>query len=224
MLKINEIYNEDCLETMDNIPAMKIDLIIADPPYNFTTASAGSGKLNPMADLWNSAYWYSAWIKKGLKALKIDGAMWSFCNWRSIVTITKAVFDVGRQIESLLIWDKGCIGTGGTKGLRPSYEMVALIANEKFSIKDRGIPDIKTVKWSSTKPTGHPTEKPVELIEWLIEISGKKLIYDPFMGSGTTAIACIKNGNEYIGSELSAEYCKMAQKRIKAEMQKISLF
>ena len=120
------IYHGDCLEVMPELEP--VDLVIADPPYNFTTASAGQGKLNPWADLCNSAYWFAAWLKIAMLRLrKLQGAIWQFCNWRTIPTITKAVFDIDQQIESLLIWDKDWIGPGGPRGLRPAYEMVALI-------------------------------------------------------------------------------------------------
>lgn len=210
------IYHGESLELIDNI--FGFDLVIADPPYNFTTASAGCGKLNPWADLCNSAYWFSAWQKKILEKLELPkGALWQFCNWRSLPMVTKAIFDIGRQIESLLVWDKNWIGPGGQRGLRPSYELVSLICTKDFSLQDRGIPDIKKSQWSSTKPHGHPAEKPIELISWLIKISTGQTILDPFMGSGTTLRAAKDLGRKAIGIEMEEKYCEIAAKRLEQE-------
>ena len=213
------IYHGDCLEIMPDVP--QAQLVLADPPYNFTTASAGSGKLNPWADLCNSAYWFAAWMQLAMdKTSKHQGALWSFCNWRTVVTITKAVFDIGQQIESLLVWDKYWIGPGGPRGLRPSYENVALICHKNFQIKDRGVYDIQKFPASSRKPTGHPAEKPLNLISWLIKKScgDDALILDPFAGSGTTLVAAKELGRKAIGIELDEKYCEMAARRLQQEV------
>lgn len=206
------IYHGDAIELLPSMP--KVDLVVTDPPYGINTKSDGMGKLNPWADLCNAAYWYAAWFRAVRSRLRQNGAMWSFLNWRSLVTYQKAACDVSWPIESLLVWDKGWMGPGGMKGLRPSYELVALFAMPEFSIEDRGLPDIKLVRWSSTKPTGHPAEKPVELMSWMIEISGGGLVLDPFMGSGTTLVAAKSLGRRAIGIEIDERYCEIAAQRL----------
>ena len=210
----------DCLEYMRGMDDKSVDAVITDPPYGLNTKSSYNGKqgkINPWADLLNSAYWYSAWMKEGMRAAKQDGCMWTFLNWRSLVTFQKASFDIESPIESLLVWDKKWIGPGGNRGLRPSYEMVALFTNEDFTIEDRGIADIKSVQWSSIKPNGHPAEKPVNLMKWLIEISTSEgdTIFDPFMGSGTTGVAAVQLGRNFIGCEINPDYFAIAERRIK---------
>jgi len=206
------IYNGDALEILPELDP--VNIIIADPPYNFTTASAGNGKLNPWADLCNSAYWFSAWMKLCFERMASNqGCMWQFCNWRTIPTITKASFDIGKQIESLLVWDKIWIGPGGQRGLRPSFELVALLCHPDFQVKDRGIPDIKRCLWSSIKPNGHPAEKPAALIKWLIDISGDGTVLDPFLGCGTTLVSAKELGHKAIGIEIDEAWCEIAAKR-----------
>ena len=143
-----------------------------------------------------------------------------------MTTFQKASDDLGWPIESLLIWDKAFPGTGSLKGLRPSYEMVALWVGDRFAISDRGLLDIQRFKWSTTKPNGHPAEKPVSLVQWLIEISTKPggVIFDPFAGSGTTAEACIKTGRNFIGSEIDPNWHKYAVGRVERIEQQIPLF
>lgn len=196
-----------------------VNLVIADPPFNFTTASAGAGKLNPWADICNSSYWFNSWIKLAMARLaKHQGAIWQFCNWRTLPVVTKAVFESKSQIESLLVWDKDWIGPGGVRGLRPSYELVALICHDKFRIKDRGIYDIQKFPWSSLKPNGHPAEKPLNLVKWLITISGGESIIDPFMGSGTTLVAAKALGKRAIGIEMDIVWCERAKDRLAQEV------
>lgn len=102
------------------------------------------------------------------------------------------------------------------KGLRPSYELVALFAMPDFKIENRCLSDIQRFKWSSKKPHGHPAEKPVSLMKWLIEQSTKPgdTVCDFFMGSGSTGAACVNKGRNFIGMELDPEYFETAQKRI----------
>jgi DNA modification methylase len=108
---------------------------------------------------------------RSTQALNDSGALWSFLNWRTLTTYQKASLNARWKIESLLVWDKGCPGTGTRKGLRPSYEMVSLFCRENFAIADRRIKDIRQNQWGSAEPNGHPAEKPEELISWLIKIS-----------------------------------------------------
>lgn len=226
-MRLNYIDNTDCLEGLAEVPDNSVDLIVTDPPYSINTRSAmnTNSKLNPWADLCNASYWYTAWLRECRRVLKDDGALWCFMNWRGFSTLQKAGLDMGWPIETLLIWDKCWIGPGGHKGLRPSYEMVALFTGPDFKIPDRGVPDIRRCKWSSLKPNGHPAEKPEELIRWLIRTSGKAgkgaVILDPFMGSGTTGASAVLEGCQYIGFELDPNWVEKAQQRIAAETDKL---
>lgn len=211
----------DCLEYLRGLPNNSVDAVIADPPYGLNTKSSYNGKqgkLNPWADLTNAAYWYAAWMSECMRVVKPDGCMWTFLNWRSLVTFQKASFDIESPIESLLVWDKQWIGPGGQRGLRPSYEMVALFTNPEFSIDDRGIPDIRRCMWASQKPNGHPAEKPKDLILWLMEISVKPrgIVLDPFMGSGTTGVACMETQRDFMGCEIDPDWHSAAGRRIES--------
>ena len=208
----------DCLEFMRELKTASVDCVLTDPPYSINTKSDGSGKLNPWADRVNAAFWYREWIGECYRVLKPSGCLWSFLNWRSIVTFQKASDDLCWPIESLLVWDKQWIGPGGQKGLRPSYEFVALWAKDDFGIDDRGIPDLQRFKWSSNKPTGHPAEKPAALIRWIIEICTKPndLVVDIFSGSGTVGAVCAQTDRNFWGCEIDPNWHDYAQRRIAA--------
>lgn len=218
-MRLNYIDNIDCLEGLAAIPDKSVDLIVTDPPYSINTRSAANtgSKLNPWADLCNASLWYTAWLRECRRVLKDDGACWTFINWRGFPTILKAGLDMSWPIESLLVWDKGWPAAGGMKGLRNSYEMVALFTGPDFAIPDRSLRDVQLFKWSSTKPHGHPAEKPEDLIRWLIRASDKKdgsVVLDPFMGSGTTAVSALLEGNHFIGFEMDPEWKQKADARI----------
>jgi DNA modification methylase len=202
----------------------KVKAVITDPPYMLNIKNDKAGKLNPWTNYCNSAYWYAAWMSKARNKLKDDGCMWTFLNWKSLITFQKAAHDIEWPIESLLVWDKEWIGPGGHKGLRPSYELVALFAMPGFAIKNRGIADVQRFKWTSKKPNGHPAEKPEKLIKWLIEISTEPgdTVLDMFMGSGTTGVAALACDRKFIGIEQDVKWFSVAEQRI-AEFKKLKM-
>ena len=207
------LYLGDCLEILPMLG--KVDAVVTDPPYNFSTSSAGS-KLNMWGDAVNSAYWFSAVFSAYIKAIGAarQGIIWQFLNWKTFIPLQKAVWDAGLKFDSLLVWDKEWIGPGGTVGLRPSYELVALVAVGGASLSNRGLPDIWRHQWASQRPNGHPAEKPIGLLDRLVKETPGDVFLDPFMGSGTTGVACAKLGRKFIGIEIEQRYFDIACKRI----------
>ncbi len=211
------IYHGDALEVMDDLAAGSIDLIVTDPPYIIGAVSAGSlnSKAGGWQDMMNSAMWFGAWYRKADRLLRRSGAMWSFCNWRSLPVVMRAAIDAGLPITSTLVWDKQWIGPGGSQGLRPSYELACLFAKPDFAIPDRGVPDVWQHRTGSYKENGHPAEKPVDLMRRLIRTSGNAgLVLDPFMGSGTTVVAAQTEGVRAIGIEADEKWCEVTAQRL----------
>jgi DNA modification methylase len=206
------LYLGDSMEILPTLP--KVQAVLTDPPYGINTKSDGSGKLSPWGDLCNAAYWYAAWIAAVRERLTQDGCLWTCLNWRSLVTFQKASCDISWPIESLMVWDKQWIGPGGQRGLRPSYELVALFANPDFAVKDRGLPDVQPFPVGPHKPNGHPAEKPVALMDFLVKHSGTGTVLDCFLGSGTTGVAAMKAGRPFIGIEQDAKWFDIACRRI----------
>ena len=210
------LIHGDCLEVLRELESGSVDAVVTDPPYGINTKSDGMGKLSPWADLCNAAYWYAAWIDECRRVLKPTGSLWSCLNWRSLVTFQKAACDVRWPIESLMVWDKEWIGPGGPKGLRPSYELVALWAMPDFEIENRSLYDVQRFPWSSQKPNGHPAEKPLKLMAFCMKHGCPEggILLDPFMGSGTSGVACVQTGRRFVGVEIDESYFRIAQKRI----------
>lgn len=216
------LYLGDCLEILPTLG--RVDAIIADPPYNFSTSSSGN-KFDFFGDAINAAYWFAA-VLRAEKSLfdPRGGIIWQFLNWKTIVTIQKAVSDAGLKIDSLLVWDKCWIGPGGNVGLRPSYEMVALMATGEARLPNRGLPDIWRHPVSSVKPTGHPAEKPLSLLRDLVKETPGEIILDPFLGSGTAGVAAVEYGRRFIGIELDERWFDISCRRIEDAYKQPRLF
>jgi len=215
------LYEKDCMEVLPTIATASVDCVITDPPYILAAGSSThqNGKTGTWADMMNAAYWYSAWYQQVWRILKPTGSFWTFCNWRTLPVIQKAAFDARIGIQSVLVWDKKWIGPGGNQALRPRYENVALLCKENFTINDRSIPDIWEQLWSANKPTGHPAEKPVDLISRIIqscELKEGSVVLDPFMGSGTSGVSTMECGFDFIGIEQDQQWFSVAETRLKA--------
>jgi DNA modification methylase len=215
---VTERYTIHQGDALDLIPTLgKFDLIVTDPPYVIGAVSAGNiaSKAGTWGDMMNSSRWYRDWYVMARASLRQDGAMWTFCNWRSLPVVMKAAIDSGWNVASVLVWHKDWIGPGGPIGLRPAYELVALMPMPSFAIPDRGIPDVWTEQWASYKPNGHPAEKPVALMRRLISASAKEggRILDPFAGSGSTLRAGLDLGCEVVGIETEERYIQICRER-----------
>jgi DNA modification methylase len=211
------LYHGDALEVLPELDLHGIAACITDPPYLIGAASAGSinSKVGTWADAMNAAHWFSAWYRMVNEALRHDGAFWSFLNWRTLPVVMRASIDARLPMTSVAVWDKEWIGPGGQQGLRPSYEMVALMAKPGFAVKDRGVADVIRAKVGSYKPNGHPAEKPTSIVSRIYEISGNPdIVLDPFIGSGTTAVVAKAHGARCIGIDADERWCEVAASRL----------
>lgn len=209
------IRQGDALELIPELRPRSVDLVLTDPPYIIGAVSAGNmaSKSGGWGDMMNSSRWFTTWYEQCDRVLKRDGAIWTFLNWRTLPVVMRAALDAGLPVTSLLVWHKDWIGPGGSVGLRPSYELVALLPMPSFTIPDRGM----TVPWSSHKPNGHPAEKPVPLLRRIIDASFDdprgKTILDPFAGSGSTLRAALDAGCSAIGFETEINWVTLANLR-----------
>lgn len=215
------IYHGDSLELLPEMRTQSVGLVVTDPPYIIGAVSVGNAatKSGTWADVMNSARWFRDWYGECKRLLRPDGALWTFTNWRGLPVVIKGAADAGLQVQSALVWNKDWIGPAYVNALRPSYEMVAMMAMPDFTIPDRSLPDVWTEPWSAHKPTGHPAEKPVDLMRRIIEASGSiGPVLDPFMGSGSTLVAAKAAGIKAVGIEADEAWCEVAAKRLSQEV------
>jgi len=213
------LIHGDALEVLPALPAGSVRCVATDPPYVIGAVSAGNlaSKSGGWADMMNSATWFTTWYRLVDRVLRHDGSFWSFCNWRTLPVVMRSAVDAGVPVTSLVVWDKEWIGPGGPQGLRPSYELVALMAKPGFVIPDRGVPDVWRHKTGGYKPNGHPAEKPAGLLERVLrtaEVPPGSCVLDPFAGSGTTGVAAKVLGLRCVLVEAEERWCELAASRL----------
>jgi site-specific DNA-methyltransferase (adenine-specific) len=217
----------DCLEIMDNLIAnnITVDAIITDPPYNIARDNNfhTMGRKGIDFGEWDKDFDLFSWIDKGVQLLDKDGSMIIFNDWKNLGDICNYAESKGMVVKDMLRWEKtNPMPRNRDRRYITDYECAIWLVNKNakwvFNRTDGKYQRPKFV--GSLTPqnerTGHTTQKPVYLMEELIKIhtNQKDLILDPFMGSGTTGIACKNLDRNFIGIELDDKYFKIAKERI----------
>lgn len=203
-----KLYQDDCLKIMKQIPDKSIDLIVTDPPFGLPDDL-------PIDDV----------IVRLIECNRISKRMIILMDWRNFWRVDKEFHSI--KIGEL-IWEYGWISGGRTKakcGYFPTHNTIGLYGNKqdfKF-VSDGSIikrqPGFSSPRQCSfAKKSGHPYEKPIKLMEYLILNSSIECetILDPFMGSGSTGIACINTNRNFIGIELDEKYFQIAKERLES--------
>ena len=231
---INKIHQGDCIELMNKMPIGYIDLIVTSPPYNLKN-STGNGMKDGRGGKWKNAQLingykshsddmpheeYIKWQKNCLRAmmrvLNESGAIFYNHKWRVQAGILQDRQDIVGEfpVRQIIIWQRrGGINFNPGYFL-PTYEVIYLICKPKFKLapKFNALGDVWNIPQDRNNP--HPAPFPVELAQRCIQSTNAKIVLDPFMGSGTTAVAAESLNRDWIGIEISKSYCKMAYDRI----------
>jgi site-specific DNA-methyltransferase (adenine-specific) len=223
---------------MKEIPDESVDLVITSPPYNLKN-STGNGMKDGRGGKWANAAlqngyshyddnmphgeyakWQRGCLKEMLRIIPDDGAIFYNHKWRVQAGLLQDRQDIIKDfpVRQIIIWRrKGGLNFNAGYFL-PTYEVIYLIAKPKFKLvpKANAYGDIWEFTQEMNNP--HPAAFPVKLINRIISSTNAKVILDPFMGSGTTAISAIQHDRKYIGIDISPTYCKMAEDRIKQHL------
>jgi site-specific DNA-methyltransferase (adenine-specific) len=231
---LDTIICGDAVKEMRRLPDESVDLVVTSPPYNLKN-STGNGMKDGRGGKWSSAAlingyakhddnmpheeyvdWQRACLTEMFRLIKPDGAIFYNHKWRVQNGLLQDRHDIvnGFPVRQIIIWRrKGGINFNAGYFL-PTYEVIYLIAKADFTLapKANAVGDV----WEFTQETSneHPAPFPVGLIERIIGSTTAEIVLDPFMGSGTTAVAAKNLGRHFVGIELSADYCKSARKRL----------
>jgi site-specific DNA-methyltransferase (adenine-specific) len=220
MLEPNKIYNMECIAGMKQIEDNSIDLILTDPPFNVNL------NYNKYADnIIDDEYseWCYNWINECYRILKNNNYAIIFTGDKKLFYILKAIYRTGFIYHHLIKWYKpNCQRALPGTVLFNNVECAFVLSKGKPNIKqiNRTILYSDTLKYNNTTPNQggffHPASRPLQLYKHIILGIGNKgnLILDPFMGSGTTAVACKELQRNFIGFEISKEYCDIANQRL----------
>lgn len=221
------LYCGDCLDIMANIPSGSIDLIVTDPPYKTTArGSAGNsgGMLQKEINKKGKVFEHNNidvkdYAPEFYRVLKEGTHCYVMTNHKNLINMLNVFTDCGFHFVKSLIWDKGnkIMGTF----YMSQFEYILFFRKGKAkNINNCGTSDIISVPNKKTKDRDgnniHDTEKPVRLMEILIENSSKEgdLVLDNFIGSGSTGVAAVNTNRRFIGIELDEQYFKIAENRI----------
>ena len=185
------IYCGDCLEILPTLEPGSVDAVVTDPPYGIFACGGKWGRKNELQ-----------WDKQPAK--NIDSI---------IIGAHEAVVWGGNYFSlppsrGWLVWFK--------RDSVPSAADVEL-AWTNIDMNARLID--QTIAATNAERCGHPTQKPLRVMEWTLSFIGGCTILDPFMGSGTTGVACIKTGRRFLGIEKEPKYFEIARKRLERAWQ-----
>ena len=188
------LYLGDCLEVLPTLePGVSFDAVVTDPPYGIGIAS------NPVRQkhermLWDEIAPVEAVSR--LLTLNVPTVIWGG-NYFGLP-----------PTRCFLVWDK----------LQPENFSLAMC---ELAWTNLSMPAKKFTKCVTSYAKHHPTQKPVELMGWCVEKTGGSTAFDPFMGSGTTGVACVRLGRRFIGIELEPKYFAIAKRRIRDELRRV---
>lgn len=232
MLEVDKIYNMDCLEGIRQIESGTVSLVIADPPYelvrNHGSGSFGHNNRSYHQEIDPMQTGISNAMLEEMVRVCTRPNMYIFCSKGQLPQI----FDFSSRTNlsyDILTWHKtNPVPTCSNKYLSDTEYIVFLRGGAKLygTYETKRKYFITPTNASDKKKYRHPTPKPVHIISTLIENSSLEgdLILDPYMGSGTTAIASIQSGRHFIGFEINQVYYENSIKRINDERQQMSLF
>jgi site-specific DNA-methyltransferase (adenine-specific)/modification methylase len=251
MIELNKIYNESCIETMKRMEDDVVDLTITSPPYNMNLRIRnGKYCTREFADGFSTKYseffdgmpieeyyeFHKSVITELLRVSKIV-----FYNIQIVTGSKRALFklmgDFAEHIKDVIIWDKGFAQPAMHDGvLNSQYEFIIVFEKDttksisryfdKCNFKRGTLDNVWLIKREHNKEKGevfHGATFPKELVRKILENFSNEgdVIYDPFMGTGTTAIVANSMNRKYIGSEITKEYFELIEEKINSEKSNI---
>lgn len=233
MIETNRIYNMDCIEGLKLIEDNSVDFILTDPPYNI----GDNNKMTKSGDKIVSTFeafgeWdcydekeYLLFMEKTIieydRILKNTGSCIIFVDKFNITYFRDFGIKLGwHPVNFYCLIKNNPVPNFRKAGFTSGFELAIIFNKNK---KEKIFNFLKQNEMQNyfkynigQKFTTHPTEKPIEAFKKLIKIytNENNIVLDPFMGSGTTAVACKQLNRNFIGFEISKEYCDIANKRL----------
>lgn len=239
-IEYDHIYNEDCLKTLKRMEDNSIDCVITSPPYNMNLRIRNgkycsrqivkelSTKYDDFSDnlpIEKYNKFHSSVLKELLRVSKVV-----FYNIQIVTGSKRSIFkmigDFNEYLKDIIVWDKGVAQPAMQKQVLNRRTELILVFESDYPISrqfryanfERGtLNDIWEIKRGKKISKNHGAIFPEELVSLILEnfTNEDDVVYDPFMGTGTTAVVCKKMKRKYIGSELSKSYVEVSEKRLK---------
>lgn len=236
-MKLDYIEKIDCIEGLSKLPDNSLDLILTDPPYSSGGAFSGDRKSRTSTKYTDTKFngagscpdfsgdnmdqlAFMEFIRqvfaKAREKTKPEGVVVAFIDWRNLPAMCNAIQAAGWVWRGIAVWRKPS-SRPQLGRFRSECEFIVWGSNGPMPF-DRGVgvlPGVYEISNVASQNRRHQTEKPLALIEALLQIVPEgAIVCDPFMGSGTTAEACKNTGRHFIGFEISDQYYQIANARI----------
>lgn len=238
------VYLADCAQLMRLMPAGSVDAVFADPPYRLSTGgvTVKSGQLASVdKGSWDRSMGFEedhrfnlSWLKEARRVLKPDGTIWVTGTHHIIFSIGFALQSLGFRVINSVVWEKpdpppNAMHTSFThshetviwaskgRGVRHTFNY-DLINSPNPKSQVSSVWRIPAVTGREKRHGYHPTQKPLRLVRRALLASTLEggLVFDPFCGSGTTAVAAKELDRFCVGAELERDYAELAARRVKA--------
>ena len=216
-----KLYCDDCLNIMKQIENESIDLIVTDPPYliKYKTNHRKNKDHDFCSEILNddNEQLIIDYIRECYRILKNNTAMYMFCNCDKVDFFKQELENAGFKIKNMIIWVKNNWTAGDLKAqFGKQYEIIFLVNKGRKCFNGKRITDVWMFDKISGKKQLHQNQKPVDLLKQCIlkHSDENDIIFDGFMGSGSTGVACIETGRKFIGVELDKKYFEIAKERI----------
>ncbi len=233
--KIGELYWGDCVQCMADMKSDYVDLIVTDPPYKIISGGDKNGKnsVRPSGILSGNRQLFthqndikiSSWISELYRVLKPNSHCYIFINALNMKELLVESENAGFKLHNILVWEKNNC-TPSQYYMKNCEYVVFLRKGKAKYINDIG--GSKTVHQFDNiiGSRSHPTQKPIDLLRFYIRNSSNPwdVVFDPFMGSGSTMAAAIYEGRRFIGYELEEKYYNIACEHVDGAIQSLGIF
>ena len=207
----------DSIKVLPTLEKQSFDLLLSDPPYGMDFKSGWNNKEKIQNDkIVDTITLFEHVLKESIPLLKDDAHFYLFGNINFIADI-RPIIEKYLNLKNILIWDRKVIGMGDLKSYGNSYDVIYFGYNKLW--KDlNGTRDRDLLSYSRIDPVKniHPTEKPLDILEYLIKKSSNKndKILEPFAGGGSTLLACKNLNRLATGIEIEEKYYNLIKNRI----------
>ena len=218
-----KLINGDCINILNDIikTGNKVDLIVTDPPYKTTSRGSSGGTGGMLKDqlfkdgmvFKHNDVEFSDWLSVLFEILKDGGHAYIMTNNKNLKNMLVAIEDAGFNIFKTLVWAKNTAIIN--MYYMDSHEYIIFCRKGK-SQKINNCGTKSVLNFDNPREKLHPTEKPVDLMKILIDNSSSEgeIVLDPFMGSGSTGVACMQSNRNFIGIEIDENYFNISKQRI----------
>jgi len=219
-----DLHLGDCLNVMREMDDNSVDAVVTDPPYGIAYQSARrTDKRDWFPVIEGDGEVDLEWIAHSYRVSKNPACLFCFCRWDVERDFMDGIGAAGWRVRSQVVWDRGIHGMGDLgRQYAPCHDLAWFATKGDYRFPNKRPRSIYHIDRLSACALLHPTQKPLALMKAILNdlTVPTSVILDPFMGSGTTGVACVQTGRNFIGIEIDPTYYAIAEKRIaEAQMQ-----